>query len=71
MLPSRFAYLDMSYPWRQTQAALLIPIPDTRANIAAILKPFDFKVKIKVLYGMILSLYSIIFEMMCRFGRAL
>ena len=46
MLPVRFAYLDMPYPWHQTQAVILIPVSDARANVAAILKPFDSKVEV-------------------------
>ena len=41
MLPQRLPYIDMPYPWHQTQLGLLIPVPNARSNEAAILKPFQ------------------------------
>lgn len=45
MTSRRYRVVDMPYPWYQGPARFLIPVPDVRLNFAAVLKPFQFRVR--------------------------
>jgi len=40
----RIKYLDFTIPWLDSPLSFLIPYPTSSENIAAIVKPFDYKV---------------------------
>lgn len=42
--PERYAVMDLTLPWIYADSAFLIPIPDSSANVAAVLQPFQWPV---------------------------
>ena len=60
-----FKTIDYSTPFAQTPLNFLIPYPTSTENLAAIVKPFDFKVKQKHLgLNLLISLNKIVFSVL-------